>query len=93
MVKELDTEALGAYQTTADMPKVFDNSKRFVPACVRRTLKYYTGCAKKYFKIENPNPVIIVRGLRPDWEEWMEGGQETKVPVKSVLFSKRYEAL
>jgi len=92
LLEEMDTDTTLALTTAAGVPKLTD-AKRFAPACVRKTLKYYTNCARKYFKMTDTNPVVIVRGQRPDWENWMENGRTSRVPVKAATFSKYFEEL
>lgn len=68
------------------------NFSRNVPSCVRKTLKYYANCARKYFKV-GENPLLILRGQYADWEAWMDNGRRTRVPVKSIWLSKHLNDL
>lgn len=87
-----DSDLLSGMIVAAKMP-IERTIKSCVPACVRKTLKYYAKLATRYFKIADRNPVVIIRSYRPDWKTWMNSNQKVKVPIRSVIISRYLEDL
>lgn len=68
--------------------------KRNVPACIRRTLKYYVKSAQRYFKMaEEAKTMLVFRGQYADWQTYMESGRKCKVPVKAVHLTRYVDEL
>lgn len=88
MLLELGPEALNPIGVT-DKAEII---KRVVPTPVRKTLRYYASCAKKYFKLQE-NPIVFIRGQFADWQDWMANGRNTRVPIKSVIVTRKLEEL
>lgn len=65
---------------------------RILPNKVRKTIGYYAGCAKRYFKLAD-NPLVIIRGQYADWQTWMANGRSSRVPLKSVIVSAHLNQL
>lgn len=68
------------------------NLSKYAPSCVRKTLKYYTNCAIRYFKLDK-NPTLVLRGQFADWETYMAKGKTSRVPVTAIWLSTEVDKL
>lgn len=58
---------------------------RVAPSCVRKTLSYYVDQARRYYKTEDENPLVVFRGVFADWGEHMKNSKKGRVKKLATI--------